>query len=134
MAATIHDEEPDFGFQIAPMVDVIFVLMLFFMACIGFDKSRRLGASIPTHSKGARITPIEITIAADGGVYLLNRLVAASGDRKLPELSKWLSDSHAQFGNQDPIIIAPAPSVPHSRLMEVLGVVNGANWPSVTFR
>jgi biopolymer transport protein ExbD len=28
----------DFGFQIAPMVDVVFVLLLFFMACAGTNQ------------------------------------------------------------------------------------------------
>ena len=41
-----HDADP--GFQIAPMVDVVFVLMLFFMACAGWQKNEReLSASPP---------------------------------------------------------------------------------------
>ena len=35
MAGSIGSDDGDIGFQIAPMVDVVFVLMLFFMACAG---------------------------------------------------------------------------------------------------
>ena len=35
MAGGGGGESGDFGFQIAPMVDVVFVLLLFFMACAG---------------------------------------------------------------------------------------------------
>ncbi len=35
MAGSVGSEDGDMGFQIAPMVDVVFVLMLFFMASAG---------------------------------------------------------------------------------------------------
>ena len=35
MAGSVGSEDGDMGFQIAPMVDVVFVLLLFFMASAG---------------------------------------------------------------------------------------------------
>ncbi|MEI6494225.1 MAG: biopolymer transporter ExbD, partial [Verrucomicrobiota bacterium] len=35
MAGGGASEDGDIGFQIAPMVDVVFVLLLFFMSCAG---------------------------------------------------------------------------------------------------
>ena len=35
MAGSVGSEDGDIGFQIAPIVDVVFVLMLFFMASAG---------------------------------------------------------------------------------------------------
>ena len=34
MAGSVGSEDGDVGFQIAPMVDVVFVLLLFFMLCL----------------------------------------------------------------------------------------------------
>ena len=35
MGGSVGSDDGDIGFQIAPMVDVVFVLMLFFMASAG---------------------------------------------------------------------------------------------------
>ena len=43
-------EGGDFGFQIAPMVDVVFVLLLFFMACAGQNIKEgffQIGLTVP---------------------------------------------------------------------------------------
>ena len=50
MAGVSTAEEGDIGFQIAPMVDVVFVLLLFFMA-----------------SAGSQIIPKELTINLPSG-------------------------------------------------------------------
>ena len=39
MTASVNSEDGDMGFQIAPMVDVVFVLLLFFMAAAGLKPS-----------------------------------------------------------------------------------------------
>ena len=41
MAGKTNGEDGAFGFQIAPMVDVVFVLLLFFMACAGLSQKER---------------------------------------------------------------------------------------------
>jgi len=64
MAGSASSEEGDFGFQIAPMVDVVFVLMLFFMAAAGsqvVEKELNLnlpagqGTTTSTTARGVRV-------------------------------------------------------------------------------
>src|SRR5450432_3806472 len=73
MAGSVGSEDGDVGFQIAPMVDVVFVLMLFFMASAGMQVvERELGINLPSGgravSNGPPPTPVIIDISADGQV------------------------------------------------------------------
>src|SRR5205823_3530918 len=60
MAGSVGSEDGDMGFQIAPMVDVVFVLMLFLMAITGFKaKEYMLHANLPSPpGAGARVTGV----------------------------------------------------------------------------
>jgi biopolymer transport protein ExbD len=117
------------------MVDVVFVLMLFFMVSASFQqKELLLGAQLAPPYVGGAPTPIEVSVDANGEVYLQNRLIAGAEDHKVAALSSWLTNAKAQFGGSDPVVIAPAPTVPHDRVMQVLNAVNAAHWDHVSFR
>ena len=132
MTASLHGDDADPGFQIAPMVDVVFVLMLFFMACAAVRvNERELGLNLPAgHGKAVLI---EVVVAADGAVLLNGKLMGNAQDRALPALTGWLRNSRETFGDGDALIIRPAPTTPHERLMEVLSAAAAAGWRNVTF-
>jgi len=136
MAANLQTYDGDFGFQIAPMVDIIFVLMLFFMACVAFqDEEFKLRASIPAPAYPATIKiAIDVRIADSGDVYLQDKLIAGGDDRTLKPLINWLQVSKERFGATDPVVIAPAPMVKHERIIEVLNAVDTADWDKVSLR
>jgi biopolymer transport protein ExbD len=83
---------------------------------------------------GTVATAINVTIAEDGRVLLMDRPIADSGDAQVLGLKNWLVETRQRFGDKDPVIISPAPTVPHARVMEVLGAVRAAQWSTVTFR
>ncbi|MDB6003276.1 MAG: hypothetical protein JWR15_263, partial [Prosthecobacter sp.] len=66
MKRHIHFDSPAIGFQIAPMIDVVFVIMLFFMVMTGSVKvERELRTKLPhpgDTAQAARFPPNEITI------------------------------------------------------------------------
>ena len=136
MAANLHSNDGDLGFQVAPMVDVVFVLMLFFLASAAFqDREFDLDAALPVPAHpGTSPIAIDVSIASDGSVYLLNKLVAAAGDRRVTSLSEWLRAARRTFGEGDPLVISPAPTVKHERVMEVLNAVAEAQWTKVSLR
>lgn len=118
------------------MVDVVFVLMLFFMASAGFQRTElSLATALPSPAHhGTSEVAINVTIANSGEVYLQDKLVAAAGDHKAASLSEWLRASRENFGGTDPLIISPAPSVKHERVMEVLNAVAVTDWVKVSLR
>src|SRR3954464_15254725 len=122
MAASAGSEDGEMGFQIAPMVDVVFVLMLFFMAITGFKaKEYMLDADLPSPPKAGSSTTgiIRIDITEPGAVMVNDTKCGEPLDHALPELRAWLSNvkSHRPL---DPVLLRPAPGTEQARIIDVL--------------
>ena len=132
-------EDGDPGFQIAPMVDVVFVLLLFFMASAGSQViEKELNISLPSgrsaSSAGALpSTPIIIDILPDGKVQMNNRVYDSPQSRELPELRTWLKETIAKFGDKDPVILRPDPMTKHERVMDVLNAASASGVTKLSF-
>ncbi|MGB8166304.1 MAG: biopolymer transporter ExbD [Chthoniobacteraceae bacterium] len=137
MAGSVGSEDGDIGFQIAPMVDVVFVLMLFFMACAGSQvNERELNIALPSGATGSNKTaktPIVIDISPDGQVSMNNEVYGAASDRGLQRLREWLKATIEQFGDEDPVIIRPQPETKHERIVDVLNAAAAAKVKNLTF-
>lgn len=137
MASGSTTEDGDIGFQIAPMVDVVFVLLLFFMAAAGSQQiSKEISSNLPGLnpgiSKQVEIV-IRIDILPDGRVEMNNRVFDTAASRDLPELRQWLKDTIARFGDKDPVVLCPSPSTPHQRVIDVLNAASTAGVKKLTF-
>ena len=138
MGGSVGSEDGDIGFQIAPMVDVVFVLMLFFMACAGSQVNEKelniaLPSGQPATSKNNVKTPIMIDISAEGQVSMNNEVYGAPTDRNLQRLREWLKATIEQFGGEDPVIIRPQPETRHERIVDVLNAAAFAQVKNLTF-
>jgi biopolymer transport protein ExbD len=138
MAGQVGNEDGDVGFQIAPMVDVVFVLMLFFMASAGMQVAEReLSINLPSGRgravEGPPPTPIIIDIGADGQVSMNNQVYGTPTDKELTALRDKLRDMIGQFGDKDPVIIRPMPDVRHERVIDVLNAAAAAGVKNLTF-
>jgi biopolymer transport protein ExbD len=137
MGGSVGSEDGDIGFQIAPMVDVVFVLMLFFMACAGAQvKEKELNISLPsgaTSTSSSQKTPIVIDISPEGQVSMNSQVFGAAADKSLTALKEWLKSSMEQFGGEDPVIIRPASETKHERIIDVLNAAAAAGVKNLTF-
>ncbi len=138
MAGSQGSEDGDAGFQIAPMVDVVFVLMLFFMASAGMQVvEKELSINLPSGRASSREgpppTPIIIDITADGEVQMNSAVYGAPGDKKLEPLRDKLKEMIDSFGDKDPVIIRPTPDTRHERVMDVLDAAGAAGVKNLTF-
>ena len=133
MSGSVGSEDGDMGFQIAPMVDVVFVLMLFFMACAGSQiRERELSIALPAHGGGGPAA-IVIDIAADGRVLLNDRPLGEVGDHELASLRVWFKEARERFGSEDPVIIRPNPGTRHERIIDVLNATSAAGVKNLSF-
>jgi biopolymer transport protein ExbD len=137
MAGSVGSDDGDIGFQIAPMVDVVFVLMLFFMASAGSQVvEKELNISLPSGAAAAPgstpKTPIIIDISADGQVVGNNQSFGTTADKKLDTLREWLKTTQG-FGGEDPVIIRPNSSTRHERIVDVLNACAAAGIKNLTF-
>lgn len=138
MGGSVGSEDGDIGFQIAPMVDVVFVLMLFFMACAGSQVTEKeLNIALPSGAAAkpgqTQKTPIMIDITPDGQVSMNNEVYGAPTDRGLQRLREWLKATIEQFGDDDPVIIRPQPDTKHERIVDVLNAAAAAKVKNLTF-
>ncbi|MBU6182202.1 MAG: biopolymer transporter ExbD [Verrucomicrobia bacterium] len=132
-------EDGDVGFQIAPMVDVVFVLLLFFMASAGSQViEKELNISLPSGKSasaagGIPTTPIIIDILPDGKIQMNNQVYDNPTSKELPELRAWLKQTIQKFGDKDPVILRPDPQTKHERVMDVLNAASAAGVTKLSF-
>jgi len=136
--ANVGNEDGDIGFQIAPMVDVVFVLMLFFMASAGVqiaEKALKIGLPASGRPAGHEMkTPLKVEITASGHVFV-NGTQYGQGieDKELTELRDFFRGGIVKFDDQDPVIICPEQETKHERIMDVLNAACNAGVKNLTF-
>jgi biopolymer transport protein ExbD len=136
--ASIGSEDGDVGFQIAPMVDVVFVLLLFFMASAGSQVvERELNISLPSgrggQASGPPPTPVIIDISADGVVSMNSKAFDTPVSKELPQLRARLKENIERFGDKDPVIIRPDDNARQERIIDVLNSAAAAGVKNLTF-
>ena len=136
--ASVGSEDGDIGFQIAPMVDVVFVLMLFFMASAGSQVvERELAINLPGGGASAghvkTKTPAIIDISPEGSVTMNNQPYGTPSDKTLTSLREFFKKAIEQFGDEDPVIIRPNSDTRHERIMDVLNAVGASGVKNLTF-
>ena len=132
MATTHQGDSGDFGFQIAPMVDVVFVLLIFFMACAGI-REKMLTVPVPGggETKG---DPISIFVDIDpaGSVSVNGTVLAAGGEKELAPLREFLGGA-MQTSPEDSIVIRPSGESRHERVLAVVDTCHAAHVRKLVF-
>jgi biopolymer transport protein ExbD len=129
------------GFQIAPMIDVVFVIMLFFMVMAGAVKrENELNTTLPGDAETSSSTDFVdeqiITIAEDGEVSLNEEPFDSKSDAKLPNLVAALTRLKQNSDNaKSPLAltIASEEQAKYSRAIDVLNACAAAKIDNVTF-
>ena len=127
------------GFQIAPMIDVVFVIMLFFMVMAGnvqIEKHHRtflpsmIGEGLPPES-------VDIRIDYDGQVSLNDDPLDSTTSQALPELThalKRLHESSSAAKSDLLVTIYADESAHYQRIVDTLDALSLANISNVTFQ
>jgi biopolymer transport protein ExbD len=98
------EEEEEIGFQLAPMIDIVFQLLIFFIVTSALQQvERELGVQVPTAQEGrvpkhAR-PPYYINIRRDGTYVVSNRVVT------LGQLRGWLASLGEAYASAPPPIV-----------------------------
>jgi len=129
------------GFQIAPMIDVVFVIMLFFMVMAGSVKVEK---ELNTRLPGVAITtaPTDfvdeqiIGISAAGDITLNDEPFDSAASSELPQLKGTLMRlKQASDAAKSPVMITiiSDPQAKYSRTINVLDALAVAQIGNVTF-
>lgn len=129
------------GFQIAPMIDVVFVIMLFFMVMAGAVKvekelNQKLPGTVET-SKSVEFTDeILINISENGEVLLNEEPMDPVGQRQMKRLTASLMRlKQAGDSAKTPVLVTiiSEPDAKYSRVVDTLDALALAEITNVTF-
>jgi biopolymer transport protein ExbD len=124
----------EFGFQIAPMLDILFVLLLFFMVSAGAQKHEAgLTTQLPGSGGPTSSIPVQVGIDEDGTVNISGAPTGdAPTDHALPALVQRL-DAIVQANPTQPIVVTPTRSTHHQRVVDVLNACAAAKVKNLAF-
>jgi biopolymer transport protein ExbD len=130
MKFTSRQPEPA-GMQLAPMIDIVFLLLIFFIVTWQFTRSEtELSVSVPTAEEGAdpqrQRGEIVINILGDNTIRVEGITVG------LPQLQQKLSLIAQQHKNQ-PVRIRGDGAVAYQRIVEVIDTCQKAGIWNISF-
>lgn len=119
------------GMQLAPMIDIVFLLLIFFIVTWQFSRSEtELNVSVPTAEEGAELNrpkgEIIINVLPDKTIRVEGLTV------DLTQLLDKLSAIARQFENQ-PVRIRGDGKVPYQRIVEVIDTCQKAGIWNISF-
>ena len=124
--------EQDHGFQIAPMVDVVFVLLLFFMALAGL---RQIEEAVPVKlpaSSGGDDAVFVVDVTGAGAVLCNGLEFRRTGEMVSSEFDAWLKNV-AKFEPNATVLIRAEGNAEHGVFIQVLTSLHRAGLKKITF-
>ncbi len=119
------------GFNITPLLDILLVLIIFFILTWSFSRDERdLTIQVPTakHAEPSRPVPGEIivNVLPDGTINLNQRVLTEDELREI--LSRVIRDFPEQA-----IIVRADGEVPYRNIIAILDVASAANVKNISF-
>lgn len=133
--------EEKVALQIAPLIDVVFLLLIYFMVTTALIKKEGdISFMLPAKVEQDEPLdlPMEITIEiAPEGQVVVEGVIFPESDRDLLSLATRLTEfrqSTEQAGSELIVTIAPDDEVLHSRIVDVMNACAIANVKNTSFR
>lgn len=136
-----QNTNPDLGFQVAPLIDVVFVILVFFMALAAQIQIEQV---LQTRLPGVAVAegPTEfvddqlLMIDQDGGISLNDASYDSPSSRELPQLTGTLmrlKQSSDAAGAKVVVTLMSHPDSRYERTIDVLNALSVAEITQVTF-
>lgn len=136
-----YQSDGDLGFQIAPMLDIMFVILVFFMTLAGDKKvETQLKMTLPSSEQSVESTqdtPMEESIAIDAEGAITHNEEPVSGDDLKKTFRDLKKQSEAEGGAQTPtpiiVTISAAPDTKWESIATVMNAMQAAKIANVSF-
>jgi biopolymer transport protein ExbD len=141
MKMPLQQANSDVGFQIAPMIDVVFVILVFFMAMAAQIRieqilQTKLPGKAPTETVTEFVDEQILQVNEDGEVSLNDESYDSAQSRELPQLTGTLMRLKASSDaakSKLVITLISNPESPYYRTIDVLNALSVAGITNVTF-
>lgn len=124
--------EQDVDINLTPLIDVVFLLLIFFMVSTTFVKESELELTLPEASEELRDDPvdkIDVSLDRNGNVFVNQRALINS---QLSTIRQALADARTDGG--DPIVIISADAAAsHQGVVDVMDAARQAGLYRITF-
>jgi biopolymer transport protein ExbD len=137
MGRVREEEEGEMSFQIAPMINLMLVILAAMTTTLGVvQKELELGIKVPGEatesSTQPQEIPLEVVITSDGTILYNRSPIDVTGGSDLPQLKSRLKKATELYGAQ-PVIIRPQLEARHERVIDVLNACSFAGVKNLTF-
>ena len=123
----------DMDINLTPLIDVVFLLLIFFMVSTTFKDDARLRINLPEADgqtvSAAEPEMLEIVIDRAGRFYVDDRAVT---DRALETLKRAMTDALGEHKTL-PVLVKADAETPHQAVMRVLDAAGQLNLIQVSF-
>lgn len=112
------------GIEITPLIDVVFLLLIFFMVSSNFVQNQVVSVTLPT-SKAATASEsntIEIVLDTSGTYFVAGEPVGNERDQLLNALGSVVGSLDAQALSEQPVEIRADASATHQSVVRALDV------------
>lgn len=118
------NEEEDYKMDMTPMIDVVFLLLIFFMVSTSFvDFSRRMDISLP-ESKASVQTEKRKTFTIEMGIE--GHISMNGREVTLETLEKTLEEE-SKNATQKSVIIKADKGIPYGKVVTIMGIAKSLN-------
>lgn len=117
--------------SLTPMIDVVFLLLIFFMVTTTFNRETELKIRLPEAqgTEKKKEAQVEVTIDAEGRYYVNNRQVV---NQNLETLKKAIVEA-AGSSRRIPFVISADGKTPHQAVISALDVAGQLGFMRITF-
>ena len=136
----VRHQDPELGFQIAPMIDVVFVIMLFFMIKAGDRQvETELKMTLPSEEQSPNaddLTPMEEQVMVDVDGEIAHNDEPVTVEELKRNFARLALQAKAEGGEKPtPIVvtISAEPDTPWEKVTNVMNAMSFAKIGNVTF-
>jgi biopolymer transport protein ExbD len=118
--------------NITPLIDVVFLLLIFFMVSTTFDRDSELSIELPAASAEAREQrpdSIEVAVDVQGRFYINGRQLLNTQSSTLRQAL----ESAAGDNQSPPIIISADAKTPHQAVVQIMDAARELGFVRLTF-
>ncbi len=118
--------------DITPLIDVVFLLLIFFMVSTTFEHNSEINITLPSSSKEvteAKPDAVNVGLDAQGNVYINDKSLV---NAQLETIKAALSDALVGL-NEPPVIISADSNATHQSVVRIMDAARQLGLVKITF-
>lgn len=124
-----RDNEPDVN--ITPLIDIVFLLLIFFMVSTTFKQEFEVGIDLPQAASESKVSEklLEITIDRSGNYYVNRKKLVNTQAAILKQAMKKAAEGNLKI----PVVISADAQTPHQSVIQAMDAARQLGFSRLTF-